>query len=505
VSRTLRRRGVLPALLALVALMLAPGADAAPEGRVVVAVPSEPTTFDAHVFSDQPTYNVILNVFDTLVERGPDMQLRPLLAESYRLLDDRTWQFKLRKGIQFTNGEPFNAPVVKWNVERMLDPATKSKNIGRVSAIERVDVVDDSTVNIRTKAPYPILDAQLARVVHMMPPRYVQEKGAAHIATNPVGTGPYRLVRWVKDDEIVLEANEQYWRGAPRIKTIVIKPIPEATARVYALLNGEVDLAGGIAPHLVPGIESSGKALARKVASLEVMYGGLYNTMGPTASKKVRQAINYGVNVDAIIKGVMEGDGERRAGILAKEAFGFDPAVKPYPYDPERARQLLREASYPADYDFVINVPVGRYLNDKTIGEAIAGDLRKIGIKASVKPHEWANYVTATTAQKLFPMQLQGWGPATLDADDLYSTNLHSKSPFSHFHDERLDRLIEEGRSTLDKDKRLRIYREIARYHHDEATHLFLWQSVNIYGMSKRLQWTPRPDEYLKLYDAALK
>ena len=124
------------------------------------------------------------------------------------------------------------------------------------------------------------------------------------------------------------------------------------------------------------------------------------------------------------------------------------------------------KANYPRDYDFVINVPVGRYLNDKTIGEAIAADLKKIGIQASVKPHEWANYVTATTAQKLFPMQLQGWGPATLDADDLYSTNLHSKSPFSHFQDERLDRLVEEGRSTLDKDKRLRIYREIAQYHH---------------------------------------
>jgi peptide/nickel transport system substrate-binding protein len=498
-------RGSLLALISAVVLMLAPGADAAPEGRVVVAVASEPTTFDAHVFSDQPTYNVILNVFDTLVERGPDMQLRPLLAESYRLVDDRTWQFKLRKGIQFTNGEPFNAQVVKWNVERMLDPATKSKNIGRVSAIERVDVVDDLTVNIRTKAPYPILDAQLARVVHMMPPRYVQEKGATHIATNPIGTGPYRVVRWVKDDELVLEANERYWRGAPRIKTIVIKPIPETTARVYALLNGEVDLAGGIAPNLVPGIEASSKAQVRKVPSLEVMYCGLYGTVGPTANKKVRQAINYGVNVDAILKGVMEGDGERRAGILAREAFGFDPTVKPYPYDPERARQLLREANYPADYDFVVNVPVGRYLNDKTIGEAIAADLKKIGIKASVKPHEWGNYVSATTGQKLFPMQLQGWGPATLDADDLYSTNLHSKSPFSHFQDERLDRLVEEGRSTLDKDKRLRIYREIAQYHHEEATHLFLWQSVNIYGVSKRLTWTPRPDEYVKLYDAALK
>jgi len=495
------------ALLAALCLGLiaTSGAGATPEGRVVIAVPSEPTTFDAHVFSDQPTYNVMLNVFDTLVERGADMQLRPLLAESYRQLDDRTWQFKLRKGIAFTSGEPFNAAVVKWNVERMLDPATKSKNIGRVSAIERVDVVDDLTVNIRTKAPYPILDAQLARVLHMMPPRYVQEKGAAHIAANPVGTGPYRVVRWVKDDELVLEANPGYWRGAPRIKTVVFKPIPEAAARVYALMNGEVDIAAAIPPHLAASIDAGGRAEVRKVPSLEVMYAGLYDAVAPTSSKKVRQAINYGVNVDAIIKNVMEGNGDRRAGILAREAFGFDASVKPYPYDPERARQLLREASYQPGTEFIVNVPTGRYLNEKAVGEAIAADLQKIGIKAVVRTHEWGNYVAATTAQKLFHLQLQGWGPATLDADDLYSTNLHSKSPFSHVHDERLDKLVEDGRSTLDKDKRLRIYREIAAYHHEEATHLFLWQSVNIYGVSKRLSWSPRPDEYVKMYDAAVK
>jgi peptide/nickel transport system substrate-binding protein len=492
------------ALLCL-AVIAAPGASATPEGRIVIGVPSEPTTFDTHVFSDQPTYNVILNVFDTLLERGPDMQLRPLLAESYRLLDDRTWQFKLRRGVKFTSGEPFNAAAVKWNIERMLDPATKSRNIGRVSAIERVDVVDDLTVNIRTKAPYPILDAQLARVVHMMPPRHVAEKGAAHIATNPVGTGPYRVVRWVKDEQLVLEANEGYWRGAPKIKTVVFRPIPDPATRVYALVNGEIDIAVGVPSPLRASIDGSGKADVRKVPSLEVMYGGLYNFVPPTDSKKVRQAINHGVNVDAIIKGVMEGDGERRAGLLAKEAFGFDGSVAPYPYDPERARQLLREANYPADHEFLVNIPVGRYLNEKAIGEAIAGDLRKIGIKATVRTHEWGNYVSLTTTHKLFPMQLQGWGPATLDADDLYSTNLHSKSPFSHFRDERLDRMVEEGRSTLDREKRLRIYREIARYHHDEATHLFLWQSVNVYGVSRRVAWTPRPDEYLKMYDASLK
>ncbi len=219
----------------------------------------------------------------------------------------------------------------------------------------------------------------------MMPPRYVQDKGATHIATtDPIGTGPYRVVRWVKDDEIVLEANERYWRGAPRIKTIVIKPIPEITARVYALTNGEVDLAGGIAPHLVPGIEANGKAQVRKVPSLEVMYCGLYGAVGPTANKKVRQAINYGVNVDTIIKSVMEGDGERPGGHPGQGSvrFRWERQALPVRSGAGPASSFARR-TIRADYDFVINVPVGRYLNDKTIGEAIAADLKKIGIQAS--------------------------------------------------------------------------------------------------------------------------
>ncbi len=277
------------------------GAHAQPDGRVVIAHPSDPTTFDAHVFSDQPTYNVLLNVYETLVERGLDMKLHPLLAESYRVVDERTWQFKLRKGIKFTNGEPFNAAVVKWNVDRMLDPATKSKNLGRVSSIERVDVIDDLTVNIVTKAPYPILDAQLSRVVHMLPPKYVQEKGAAYASTNPVGTGPYRLVKWSKDEQLVFEANEAYWRGAPRIKTVVFRPIPEASARVNALVTGEVDIITQVPPHLLDGIKAAKGVEVRKVPSLEVLYISLYNEVAPTSNKKVRQAINYGVNVDAII------------------------------------------------------------------------------------------------------------------------------------------------------------------------------------------------------------
>jgi peptide/nickel transport system substrate-binding protein len=480
-------------------------AQAQPTGRIVIAQPSDPTTFDAHVFSDQPTYNVLLNIYETLVERGADMQLRPLLAESYRIVNDRTWQFKLRRNINFTNGEPFNAAVVKWNVERMIDPATKSKNSARVSAIERVDVVDEFTVNIVTKTPYPILDAQLSRVVHMLPPTYVTEKGSVYVGAHPIGTGPYKFVRWVRDEELVFEANEAYWRGVPRIKTVVFRPIPEPSTRVNALLAGEVDLATQVPPPLVDSVAAGRGVEIRKVPSLEVMFMPLYNEVAPTNNKKLRQAINYGVNVDNILQKVMNGAGERRAGILARQAFGFDQTVKPYAYNPDLARRLLKEADYSPQTELIVNLPAGRWPNEKEVGEAVVGELQKIGLNARVRTLEWGIFLSNLTAHKLFHMHLQGWGPATLDADDLYSTNLYSKAAFSQFHDERLDRLVEQGRSTMDKEKRLQIYREIARFQSEEATHLFLWQAMNIYGVAKRVTWTPRPDEYLKMYDASVR
>jgi len=135
----------------------------------------------------------------------------------------------------------------------------------------------------------------------------------------------------------------------------------------------------------------------------------------------------------------------------------------------------------------------------------VVGELQKIGLNARVRTLEWGIFLSNLTAHKLFHMHLQGWGPATLDADDLYSTNLYSKAAFSQFHDERLDRLVEQGRSTMDKEKRLQIYREIARFQSEEATHLFLWQGMNLYGVAKRVTWTPRPDEYLKMYDASVR
>ena len=185
-------------------------AFAAPKDTVVIAQGVDPSTLDPHNHQETPAFNVLLNIYDTLLIRDDNLKIQPLLASSYKLIDDKTWEFKLRKGVKFHNGEDFNAASVKFTLERMADPAKKLRQSYFQGIISRVDIVDDYTVRVLTTKPYPYLDAQLSHVGAMLPPKHVQEKGEKDLAANPVGTGAYKFVKWVKDDQLVLEANPNY-------------------------------------------------------------------------------------------------------------------------------------------------------------------------------------------------------------------------------------------------------------------------------------------------------
>ena len=210
-------------VLVAVLLSFAPASGAAKD-TIVIAQGVDPTTLDPQNHYETPAFNVLMNIYETLLLRSDDMKIQPLLATSYKLIDDNTWEFKLRKGVKFQNGEEFNAAAVKFSLERISDPKNKMKQTPLQGVVDRIDIVDDYTVRIITKKPYPYLDAQLSHIGAIMPPKYVQEKGPSYIAANPVGTGPYKLVRWVKDDQLILEANENYWGGSPKIKKSDLPP-----------------------------------------------------------------------------------------------------------------------------------------------------------------------------------------------------------------------------------------------------------------------------------------
>ncbi|HSR12693.1 MAG TPA: ABC transporter substrate-binding protein, partial [Thermodesulfobacteriota bacterium] len=454
-----------------------------------------------------PAWNVHLQMFDTLLVRDADIKIKPHLAESYKLVNDTTWDFKLRKGVKFHNGEDFNAATVKFVLERMADSKLKLRQTVFQGVIDRVDIVDDYTVRIITKKPYPVMDAMLSIYGQAIPPKYFQEKGAEYFATHPVGTGPYKFVRWVKDDNILLEANQAYWRGAPKIKKVMFRPIPEATTRVAALQTQEADIITNIPPHLMKLMDWKGRSVVSKVPSVRVIFMAFDTTKGgPVADKRVRQAIAMGVNMETNIKKILEGNAILLGSPMTPKHNGYDPAVKPYAYDPEKAKKLLADAGFANGFDFVLNTPNGRYLNDKEMAEAVVGDLRKIGIRATVKAHEWGTYMSSMMyAHNAAPAYILGWGNTSFDADFTINPLMRSGMLLSNLNFPALDKLIDEGISTMDAKKRLKIYSDAAKVIKEEAMWGWMYQQVDIYGASERVNFKPRTDELMPVFEMSFK
>jgi peptide/nickel transport system substrate-binding protein len=506
------------ALLALLALPLA--ARAAPEGKVVIAQGVDPTSLDMMNQQETPATNVGTQIFDTLVERDQSLKIVPALAvELPKAVTPTAWEIKLRKGVKFHNGEEFNAESVKFSLERLVNPANKLRGSSSFGPIDRVEVVDPFTVRVHTKKPWPIFVNALGfRQAAMYPPKEYAGKETGAISRNPIGTGPYKFVRWSKDEEIVLEAVPGHWRGEPKIKTVVFRPIPDDAVRVAALQNGEIDVAVNIPPHLATIIGNHPKLFLSTAPSIRTIQLMIYTHQmdaqnkvvgpyaGPTADKRVRQAIASAVDADEIIKGVLDGKAVRTATMLTSMHFGFDPNLKPVKQDLAKTKKLLAEAGFPNGVDIVLNGPQGRYVRDKEVAEAVTGQLNKAGIRTTLKTFEFVNYLNNMVyVHKAGPVWLIGWGTPTVDAETVYVPLFRSGNIFANWHNEDFNRMVDEAQTIMDEKKRQEQYWRINKLWVEEAPAVPLYQQVDLYGASKRLNWKARSDELLKAYDMSLK
>ncbi|MBI4012457.1 MAG: ABC transporter substrate-binding protein [Candidatus Rokubacteria bacterium] len=494
---------------ALVLGLVLPAA-AQPAGRVVIAQGVDPTTLDPQNHEETPAYNVLLNLYDTLLFRDKDLKIIPWLAESWRVVNPTTWEFKLRRNVKFHNGEEVDAEAVKFSLERLVNPELKMRQAPNFTLVDRIEAVDKQTVRVHTKKPFPTLENQLALRGAIVPPKYFKDKDGPTLAKNPVGSGPYRFVKWAKDEAITLEANEQWWGGAPKVKTLVFRPIPEHTTRVAALQAGEADIVTNVPPHLIKQVEDNAKLYTSKAPSVRTLFVWIYTHKfdkehklvgpyeGPTKDKRVRQAINHAVNVDEIIKNVLEGNGIRTATPLTSKHFGFDAKLQPYKPDPGKVKQLLADAGFPNGLDLVLNSPDGRYLKDKEVSEALAGQLTKAGIRTSLRTHEWGTYLNQMTyVHGGGPLALIGWGNTTWDADGTLVPLFRSGKILANYHNEQFDSLLDEAATTVDPKGRLALYAKALQIFMDDAPAIPLYQQVDIYGVSKRVKFQALSSEQL--------
>jgi peptide/nickel transport system substrate-binding protein len=501
-------------------LLLPVTVAAAPAGKVVIAQGVDPSTLDMPNQQETPASNLGAQIFDTLVERDQNLKLVPsLAAELPKLVAPTTWEVKLRKGVKFHNGEDFNAESVKFSLERIINPANKLRGASPFGPLERVEIVDPYTVRVHTKKPWPIFtNAMGFRQAAMYPPKEYAGKDTAHISRNPIGTGPYKFVRWSKDEEIVLEAFANHWRGAPKIKTVVFRPIPDDAVRVAALQNGEIDVAVNIPPHLAPIIEKHQKitlSTAPSIRTIQLMIythqmGGDHKPTGPynhpVSDKRVRQALAYAIDVDEVIKGVLDGKATRVPLPLTSLHFGWDPALKPIKQDVAKAKKLLADAGYPNGIDLTLNSPQGRYVRDKEVAEALTGQYNKAGIRTTLRTYEFVNYLNNMVyVHKAGPVWLIGWGTPTIDAETVYVPLFRSGNILANFHNEEFNRLVDEAQTIMDEKKRRAQYHGINKLWVEEMPAVPLYQQIDLYGVSRRVNWKARSDEVIKAAEMSLK
>lgn len=468
------------------------------EGKpVTIAVSSEITTLDPQNATGTVTATMFFNMFDCLTRTNARGEVECLLAESYENLDETTWQFKLRQGVSFTNGEPFNAETVKFSVERILDEDYNSSVGGDFADIAGVEVVDDHTVNIKTKSAFPSLPLRLTYLA-MVPPQYLSEHDDEYFAANPVGTGAYKMVSWEEGNQLVLEANEDYFLGAPEVKNVTFKIIREESTRVMAVQSNEVDISMSIPVSQVGTIEATeGYSIASGPANRTIFLG--LNTIGNEAlsNKEVRQAICHAIDVDTLISVVLGGYAGKTAALSLPEWSGFDSSIEPYSYDPDLARQMLADAGYGSGFDLEIAVVPGEYPCFSELGEAIAGQLQAVGINAVVSFYEKSVLRGAVKDNSIPGAYLMGLGGPYAENNQTLRIICGAGERYSTWSNETFDTLRAQAGSEFDDAARNEIWSQVQQLIKEEAPVDSLYQLYGIYAISDTLDWTPRLDEVI--------
>ena len=499
----------LASVLALVVGLLAPVDLTAQtkDDTIVYAVQSDVQTWDPPNSVLRESIIFGYHVFDHLAARDLKTgKVGPSLAVSWRNVDDTTWEVKLRKGVKFHDGTPFGAKDVKATFDRVLNPELKLTARGNHAKIKSVEVVDDLTARFKTDGPYPLFVERLTAQV-MQSEKVIREKGHEWMQENPIGTGPYKLTRWNKKQEHFLTRNEDYWGPKPHYKHVRIRIIPEQATQIAELISGGVDVIKAVPPDQMDVINKSGQARTSTSPILRTAFIQLDQAgrsgKNPFQDRKVRQAANLAVDMDSIIKHVINGLGDRTATTVNPMAFGFDPGLKPYKQDLAQAKKLLAEAGFANGFDvgFLTTGPTVEPGLIQTT-EAIAADLAKAGIRTKQRfIGEVGPFTNLVRDNKADPMFTWSWGYySVFDADAILFDVMTCGQPYSYYCNKALDDLVIQGRSTLDTKKRTEIYVKAQQLIHEDAAYLFKWGLRGVWGVSNRIDYEAPRDEIDRMF-----
>jgi peptide/nickel transport system substrate-binding protein len=487
---------------------------------ITVGLAADVTSIDPHFHVLGPNQNIAEHVFETLVAKDERQRLKPGLAESWRVIDDITWEVKLRRGVKFHDGSDFTAEDVAFSLARP-DTIKNSPSSFTVytKAIAGVQIVDSHTVRLKTAAPYPLMPNDLSVVP------IISKRAATGASTEDfnagratIGTGPYRFVRWAKGDRIELVRNDAYWGAkAPWVRA-AFRLITNDPARVAALLSNEVQVIEAVPTADLARLKSDPNVTLHSSISYRLIYLHLDSSRdtspfvtekagrpldrNPLKDVRVRKAISKAINRPLIVERVMEGAAVSTGQLMADVFFGYTPKLKPEAYDLDGARKLLVEAGWPDGFGLTIHGPNDRYVNDERVAQSLAGMLTRAGIATTVVTMPSSVYFSRANRLE-FSMMLAGWGADTGEASSplkaLLATYDRDKGMGTtnrgRYSNPRMDAVLQQALATVDDARREKLLQEATELAIGDLGVIPLYHQVNVWATRRNIAYAPRTDE----------
>jgi peptide/nickel transport system substrate-binding protein len=486
-----------------------------------IAVAADVTSIDPHFFNLFPNNNMAEHIFDKLVQMDPDSKMIPGIATSWKAIDDKTWEFKLRKGVKFHDGSELTAEDVAFSIDRVPTiPNSPGLFTAYTKAIVGKEIVDPYTIRFKYAAPYPLAPNDLSTI-------YIVSKKIATGATTEdfnsgkaaIGSGRFKLVRYVNGDRVELARNDNYWGEKPAWQKVTFKIIKNEPARVAALLSGDVDAIEQPPTADFARIKSDPKFTVTSKISHRVIYfnfdhlarvspfiadnDGKPLAKNPLLDLRVRRAISKAINRPAIAEKVMEGQAVPSGQLVSTHLFGYAPTLKAEVYDPDGAKKLLAEAGYPNGFHLTIHGPSGRYVNDEKIVQAVAQMLTRVGIVSKVETAPMGPYSSRASKQE-FSFEMVGWGASTGEASSPLRSLLATYNTqkglgavnWGRYSNPKVDYLIEQALQQVDDENRRVMLQRATELAMSDLGIMPIHFQFTMWATRKGVSYTPRTDEY---------
>jgi peptide/nickel transport system substrate-binding protein len=517
--RLIRAIGIAAALAVAASLSPANAAD------LKIGLASPPSSMDPHFHNLSPNNALLSHIFDKLLHQDPNQKLIPGLAESWKVVNDTTWEFKLRKGVKFHDGSPFTADDVLCSFKRAPNVPNSPSGFGAALRAKTAEKVDDYTIVVKTSDPQPLLPNDVSTIAIVSKSAGCDAKTEDFNAGKAaIGTGPFKFVEFVPGDRIVMAVNESYWGGKSIWDKVTFRPITSGPARVAAVLAGDVDLIEDVPTADIAKLSKDARVSVVQTVSNRVIYFHLDHfretspfitakdgsaIKNPLRDRRVRLAISKALNREAIVERVMEGSAIAAGQLLADSFFGTSKSLKAEKYDLEGARKLLKEAGYEGGFKMKIHGPSGRYVNDAKIIEVAAQMLTRAGIETSVETMPPAVFFRRASSggpdsSPEFSFILVGWGSDTGETSSPLRTLLYTFDKAKgtgagnrgRYSNPELDKVIDTAMATVDDDKRGALLAKASEVAMGDLGLIPMHYQLSVWATRKGLKIVPRANEY---------